>query len=206
MSSIAVSLTTFTNFVQKSGPPRVTAVRDAVERYSLEYRPATDFWRPMRDGIISAHRSDDGLAQLDALPGRVSSRRRSLYVDAVNGYREFLRNKSVSFFPAASTIWSAHGLDVRVNPELGLHIDGVPYFVKLYLKKEPTLDRSSAQLILCMLGELPTDDGAIKPLVLDVIRGRGFSPNRYTASSSPLLAGEAAAFVAIWRTIDRSVA
>jgi hypothetical protein len=48
-----ISLTDFVDFVVRSGPAKVTKVREIRERGP--YAPALDFWKPLREGIVSFH-------------------------------------------------------------------------------------------------------------------------------------------------------
>lgn len=191
------------DFVGKAGPPRVTCVREAHARYATDYHPMMDFWRPLREAIAVAHQPGGTFATLDALPGRVSERKFEYYTNGVEGYRKFVRNRQIGWFQAASTIWTAHGVSVKVNPELGLVIDGRAHHVKLYLRKDP-LRREAAQSILFLLGQLPPTETDASPLVLDVLRAKSFEPNNKTHRMGPLLEGEAAAFAAMWRSIDQA--
>jgi hypothetical protein len=203
MPTIDISLTTLIDFVGKSGTPRLTCVREAHARYDDAYHPAKDYWRGLRNGIVGAHQPGGTTDDLAALPGRVTEAKAALYAQGVAGYRRFLGRKSVSWFEPQSGEWVAHGLRVRLNPELGLVIDGAPHHVKLYMKREP-LRRVSVQPLLYLLSQVPAGPSGATPLVVDVQRGKGFAPDARTQRVGPLLAGEAAAFVAMWRDLDRA--
>lgn len=71
------------------------------------------------------------------------------------------------------------------------------------MKQEP-LRRVSVQPLLYLLSLLPPGVHGATPLVVDVQRGKCFSPDARTPSVGPLLAGEAAAFAAMWRDLDRA--
>ena len=203
MSTIDISLTTLIDFVGKSGTPRLTCVREAHARYEEEYHPAKDYWRGLRNGIIGAHQPGGSIADLAALPHRVAESKTALYAKGVAGYRRFLGRKTVSWFEPQAGDWLAHGLRVRLNPELGLVVDGIPYHVKLYLKQEP-LRRPAVQPMLHLLGHVARGPLGAAPLVVDVQRGRAFAADARTPLVGPLLAGEAAAFAAMWRDLDRA--
>jgi len=46
-----IGLTKFLDFTTASGTARLTQVRQAMMQDRTRYSPATDFWRPLRDGI-----------------------------------------------------------------------------------------------------------------------------------------------------------
>jgi hypothetical protein len=203
MSTIDISLTTLIDFVGKSGTPRLTCVREARARYDEEYHPAKDYWRGLRNGIVGAHQPGGSIDDLAALPSRVAESKAAPYAQGVAGYRRFLGRKSVSWFEPHAGEWMAHGLKVRLNPELGLVVDGVPFHVKLYLKQEP-LRRVAVQPLLHLLGHVAPGPFGATPLVVDVQRGKPFVPDARTSRVGPLMAGEAAAFAAMWRDLDRA--
>lgn len=204
MSTIDISLTTLIDFVGKSGTPRLTCVREARARYDEDYHPAKDYWRGLRTAVVDAHRPGGDIADLASLPRQVAKSRAELYAQGVVGYRKFLGRKSINWFEPQAGDWIAHGLRVRLNPELGLVIDGVPRHVKLYLKQEPALRRATVQPLLYLLGLVPPGAHGATPLVVDVQRGNSYAPDAKTPSVGPLLAGEAAAFTAMWRDLDRA--
>ena len=202
MSALDISLTTFIDFAAKSGTRRITCVREARALYDQDYHPARDFWRGLRQAIIALHQGDGARADLDALLLRVPSRKSERYEQSIAGYKRFLGRHELSWFEPPHTRWDSGNLSVRVNPELGLLIDGEPHLVKLYMKQASIAKfEMDAMLYLLRQSTPPHLDGAT-PLVVDVARGKSFRPTREISELGALLDGEAAAFVAMWREFD----
>lgn len=126
-----ISLTDFVDFVVKAGTPKLTKVRQLKERG--DYDPAGDFWKPLREAVVDFHRAGgQDKHRLDSvLVGLTDPKKRNRYPDAISGYKKFLGRKTFEWFNPPKTLWSAGGLDVRINPELGLIISGERHVILL---------------------------------------------------------------------------
>lgn len=201
MSMPEISLTDFVDFVIKSGTPKLTKVRTIKTR--PDYEPAFDFWKPLRDGIKAFHKADGRNKNvldriLDDLTDIKKKRR---YPGAIAGYKKFLGKRTLTWFDPPYSLWSSGGLDVRVNPELGLEINGRKYAVKLYFKDDsPTRAKLDVVLELMRIA-LADKDGKVEMAVLDVTTARLIEMNMNKASLLPLLQGEAASFAQIWNSL-----
>ena len=197
----AISLTDFVDFVIKVGTPKLTKVTEIKQR--PEYSPAFDFWKPLRNGIRDFHKGGGAnKSDLDQiLLGMTDPKKLRRYPGAIRAYKRFLGRKQVTWFDPPADIWSHAGLNVRVNPELGLEIDGQRYVIKLYFKEEaPTKSRLQVILELMRLSlDGSTASGDIFS-VLDVSNTKLTSATG-NATVEPLLKGEAASFVQIWSSV-----
>ncbi len=194
-----ISLTDFVDFVVKAGTPKLTKVRQLKERG--EYEPASDFWKPLREAIIEFHRKGGrDKHQLDRiLTGLTDPKKRNRYPEAIEGYKKFLGRKQIRWSDPFKTSWSSSGLNVRINPELGLIISEERHVIKLYFKDEK-LERRKVDVVLALMEATlreniePSDGIAI----LDVSSNALFRSSGPRPDLMPLLAGEAAAFVTMW--------
>ena len=59
------------------------------------------------------------------------------YQLAAEAYKKWTKKNQLEWFQPPHGVWSYQDLKVRVNPELGIRLEGVPYVVKLYFKNEP---------------------------------------------------------------------
>ena len=89
-------------------------------------------------------------------------------------------------------------LQVRVNPELHVTINGEPHVVKLYLKADSkwALTQRSANPLAYLLHSCHGHLGT--PLVVDVLRGRAFGLTRQGFDYESMLRAQAAAFLSLW--------
>lgn len=200
---INVSLTDFVDFAISSGTPKLTKVA-ALHRRG-DYHPAFDFWRPLREGIVEYHQANESdKRKLDRLvtaladPKKVERSR-----DCIAGYKRFLGRREFKWFTPISAGWEPGGMRVRVNPELGVRIDGKSHLLKLYFKSEP-LSKRKVDLICLLLYEA-LKAGAPKGThfgIVDVPRGRAFTCETADRAILALLQGEAMSFKTIWESLD----
>jgi hypothetical protein len=197
-----ISLTTFVDFVNASGTPRLTCVRDAKAMYEQKYDPRTDFWKALREAIVEVHVNGRPVSDLNQLLCELRDvKKRSKYPNHVKMYQRFIGRKEVKWLGVDTVDWTSGDLRVRVNPELGLLIDDKAYVVKLYLKgQQPTKLRSDT--ILHLIREtLSTKQAKAIPGLLDVGRGKLIVPTVEVPGLGALLRGEAAAFASMWKQL-----
>lgn len=200
---IEISLTEFVDFVTKAGSPKLTVVRDVKKRHDEGYNPAADFYKKLRDGIVEIHRRGKPKSALDALAVGITDRnKRRAYPLLIQGYKRFLGNKRVTWFnPPDKPTWTHGDLAVRINPELGLRINGIPHLIKMYLKQEP-LRKLAIPTILHLLHINLADKKNPKQIgILDVRHGRLIPVEDFDPSFTPLLEGEALSFANIYRAL-----
>jgi hypothetical protein len=163
-----------------------------------------DYWKQLREGIQSFHRAGGkNKAGLDDILKSVNnSKKIGRYSAAINGYKRFLGRRNIQWFDPLSGDWSYEGLSVKVNPELGLCIDGDRYLIKLYFKtEEPTKNR--VQIVLEMMKTVlsaEVQQGA-QMAVLDISNGRLLTQTAAIPQLIVLLEGEAAGFLRIWKAV-----
>ncbi|WP_224961262.1 hypothetical protein [Geomonas subterranea] len=187
-----LSLTDFVDIVSKSGTPKATKVNSVIKR--PKYTPATDFYRPLRDGIIDTHRSDLPKGNLNKLLVSLSDQKKaSNYPEAIKGYTTWWGNKKMQWFEPAYATFERHGVAVSVNPELGLVINGIPHLIKLYFKAEPLtknrIDIATHLMVECLRQQC--DDVTVMA-ILDVRNGKLFSANAPIPNLTAMLSAELA--------------
>jgi hypothetical protein len=197
-----ISLTDFVDFVIKSGTPKLTKVREIKKRG--DYEPAFDFWKQLREGIQIFHKN--GLAkrnELDNAVGMVNDpKKMRRYIQALTGYKRFLGRKEITWFDPPSEEWLHEDLIVRLNPELGLNIEGKRFVIKLYFKNEsPTKHRLDVVLAMLSMVLGPKAQAGTTMAVLDVSKGKLITPTRTVPDLMVLVRGEAASFLQIWNAI-----
>ena len=197
-----ISLTDFVDFVIKSGTPKLTKVRAIKNR--PEYEPAMDYWRQLREGIKDFHRAGGGdKSDLDDIVDTLqNSKKIARYTATIRGYKKFLGRKNIRWFTPATGDWSHDELCVKVNPELGLRIDGDRHLVKLYFKDD-LLSKNRVEIVSKMMkivlsGKAPQ---GTRMAVLDVSQGKLYTQTVAIPQLTVLLEGEAAAFLQIWESI-----
>lgn len=195
-------MTTFVDFAVASGTRQLTCVRNAKEMYSDGYEPKIDFWKPLREAIVSLlreNRPKDSLREF--MSGITHEQKLTSYPKVLAGFEKWMGRKRIEWFGYEPVTWRSGDLSVRVNPELGVRMDGVDHVIKLYFKAEqPTKPRLDTMLHMINT-TIPSKYAVSKVGILDIQRSKLHVPTRPIANLDALLAGQAAAFVEMWKRI-----
>jgi hypothetical protein len=192
-----VPLTTFVDFVLRSGTPKLTVVRNYKNR--RPYDPATDFYKLLREAIVRYHQNNEPKKALDTFVATCHPKKQTNYVAAVTGYKKFLGTKKIEWFTPPTGTWSAGGITMKVNPELGLSFGGVKYAVKMYMKGQK-LAPNRIETINQLMTEALSGGDTMQFGILDMREAK-----LHTAMMDPalkaLLKGEAAAFATMLASV-----
>ena len=188
----SVPLTSFVDFSVASGTSRLTAVT----RANREYDPRYDYYKPLRERTIKQFTSGwDAREFRRSLQSVQDPRKLSNYEDCRGALTRWASGKTINSRARHRATWSAANLDVKVNPDLDLEVDGQRYVMKLYFKADETSGARQA-VILHLLGEVaPRNADAA---ILDARRGRLLTAGEADPNLGALLASDAAAFVTLW--------
>ncbi len=194
-----ISLAYFVDFILASGTPKLRGVRDYKEHKD---DACSDFYRPVRDAIINMHRQSLSLSTLDDIcRNETNETRKKHYPRVVAGYRAFLAQGVKNYFEPPRAGLGLGALDVDVNPELGLVIDGKKHLVKLYFRNDPLTSRRTALVLALLSRGLCESNPEFVPAILDVRSAK----LHLSAVTSPridlLLRGEAASFAAMYAAV-----
>jgi len=196
----SISLTTFADFMNKSGTPKMGVVREW--KYRGEYDPATDYWKRMRDGIVAVHQKERGLDTLQRIVERATPTKRENYSTIAKAYKKWIGRRSMPWFVPTKQDWESGKVSVQVNPELGLVIDGGRHLIKLYFKDD-ALPKNRAALVLQMMHMAcgPHVKAGTIMAVLDVRKCRLHTSENPVAEHGAQLAGEAAYWAAVYPSV-----
>jgi hypothetical protein len=192
-----ISLTYFVDFVLKAGTPKLTGVREFKENKDEMY---TDFYKPVREAIVEMHKTGTSDKCLDQfLASLTDERRKRIYPSIVEGYRKFLSSAKIAWFNPPGGTYPIGGIEININPELGLNIDGTPHLIKMYFRGEP-LSAKRVQVVLNLLtasGLSESVPGCVFAM-LDVRKARLHTLKTPNPRLNLLLRGEAASFSTIY--------
>jgi hypothetical protein len=193
-----ISLTDLVDIVSKSGTPKATKVAQVKAR--PDYEPAHDFYKPLRDRIVEIHKAGDPKSAMGGFMASVTDqKKRTNYPDAVNGYRKWWGQKALVWFVPPRAAYAQHGVEVIINPELGLEINSARHLVKLYFKTEP-LSKLRVDIITRLM------DNTLRPqcqkneimAVLDVRESKLFSCHAAAAIPMAVIDAELAYVGSLW--------
>lgn len=197
----SLSLTDLVDVVSKAGTPKATKVAEIKNR--KPYQPATDFYKPFRDGLIDIHqKGKDKKGLLDLLSSLTDPKKISNYPGAIDGYRKWWGKKTVSWFEPPRNIYGHAGIDVAVNPELGLVVDGTRHVIKLYLKADP-LTKLRVDLVTVLMEvslRSKCQPGDVLAL-LDVRQSKLFTVSAQVKPTRAVVDAELAYVAALWPSV-----
>jgi hypothetical protein len=198
--TITISLTDFVDFSIRAGAPKLTKVKEIMNRGP--YSPYMDYWKPARKGIQEFHESGStDKEQLNDIYQGLGDRKKLLnYFGMIKAYKKFLGDKQITWFQPESNIWTNGELSVRVNPELGLEINGTKHFVKLYFKDEK-LKQSRMHIVFEMMRTSLINIDNAKLSILDIANSKLITMRSNQMDLRSLLDGEAASFVSMWNSL-----
>jgi hypothetical protein len=195
-----ISLTDFVDIVSTSGTPKFTKVKEIKNR--PPYAPAADFYKALRDRIIEVHQKGLDYRYLQTLVKFLSDRKKVInYPALINGYRKWLGRKELKWFAPAQGLWSAHGIEVRVNPELGLEVNGKNHLIKLYFKADKLSKTRTDIITHLMESSLRSESPGATMGVLDIRNSKLLCPTVPIPGLSVALDGELAYIAALWEQI-----
>ena len=192
-----ISIIDFTDFVLRTGQPKITKVAEIFRRGG--YLPSHDFWKPLRDHICEFHEGASSRLSF-GLTG-AHEKKRARYEDAIKGYEKYLKANSPGWLKPHHSEWRFEDLVVRVNPEVGFELEGKPLLVKLYFKQE-VLTRHRVRVVLSLMSAAQKIKKH-RVAMLDVVRSKLYIETAQNLQMEALLKGEAATFLGIWNSLSQ---
>src|SRR3954462_10658852 len=197
----SLSLTDLVDVVSKAGTPKATKVAENKNRNP--YQPATDFYKPLRDGLVELHKAGKDRSALAELLGGIQDQKKlTNYPSALDGYYKWWGKKTIEWFDPPRNLYGHAGVDVAVNPELGLIVDGTRFVIKLYLKADP-LSKLRVDLVTVLM------EIALRPkckpgdalALLDMRRSKLFTVSAPIKPTRAVIDAELSYVAALWPNI-----
>ena len=190
-----VPITTFIDFVSKPAAAKLKVV----EEFKGKYDPKEDFYKQIREGIVEMHQHDGEIKDLTAIARATTNIKMPHYRDVIDGYKRFVKGKDIKWFKPPTARWTHGDLTIRVNPELGLKIDGASYVIKLYFKESRLTKDGIAIITHLVRAAMPStvDKGHVLCL-LDTRRARLHEASGLDKNSAFILEQEAKYWMSIW--------
>lgn len=196
-----LTLSDVVDVFSKAGTPKATKVRQIKNRAA--YQPTTDFYRALRGSIISIHANGKNRDALDAIvPSLADAKKTGNYQEIVDGYKKFWGKKAMGWFAPPRGIYSHAGVDVLVNPELGLIIDDKRVVIKLYFKSDE-ITKARIELVPVLMEvalRANCQEGDLVAL-LDVRKAKLYFLGMATGPATAMLNAELAYVAALWPSV-----
>lgn len=204
MASKKTSLMNFVEFVCAQTPAkRASTVEKAKQRFGVAYDVRRDFYGPLRKRIVSMHENGEPPEVLDEFLGGVHDRKRENYERCIEGYARWLQGRDVEWIGGRSQRWTLGDLEVAVNPEFVARINGEVHAGKLYFSAPKLAGPGAAVAAHLIQSKFQT---AEQPGVLDLRRSDFLLPTGWNRRLDAVIAGDAAAFSAMWDVLPSAAA
>jgi hypothetical protein len=195
----------FTRYVARTGPAKATFVGGL--RRQRERRSGFNPHGPLVKALKADIAFRTGGSYLAAVSGTVKPRWKPLYSAISAGAAAYLRSlgdpDAVSLAQTRDALASVGPLAVKINPHFGLRYDdGRREAVRLHFDEEPPTPEAITATLHLMARHMDQILPNADPVLVDVRRGRAhrMDPAAKPADIENWLAGEAAAFTAMWTT------
>ncbi len=196
-----ITLNDFIGFVGKTESRRRKKVLDVISRMEKEYAPEKDYWKKMRT-VVKKFQKSGSVEPLDLYKAlqKLNPKKYLNYKAAVEGYEKFFGSNNPIWFEPISKDWEHGELLIKVNPDMGLRINGEKHLVKLYFSQEKLSVESLAVIFELMRASLNEPPGA-KISLLKVRDSRLLTMGESDPRMIILLKKEAEYFVELWKKL-----
>jgi hypothetical protein len=200
-----LSLTSFFDFILKTGKPRVTLVKNIKKNYNDPYSVEKDFYLLFRNHIKNVHRKGLPKTQIDTLIQTLNdSKKLNNYPELIHGYKKWWGRKTISWIePPQSTLWGVEGIDIHVNPELCLEVNGTRHLIKLYMKNngyQDILSKKHTDIITYIMKVAFQNNNATMS-VLNIRKSKFYSLNSHDNRIDPLINAELEFIKSLWNQV-----
>lgn len=186
-----ISLTSFVDYILKSGSPKMTCARTIKKQFNEEYNPASDYYKRFREAVQELHKSNKSKKFLLEHIGELPDNKRVNYGLMSDGYNKFWGAKKITWFSPPRRVWQQGNIQIPVNPELGLTWENSNYVIKMYMKSDK-LSRDRISNVLALMNQtINTDNYSFVCAVLDVRNGKLYTYDSKMADLLPLIRAEA---------------
>src|SRR5580700_6227882 len=118
-------MTTFVDFVVATGTGKITLSRDAKSFYedtSVPYHLRA-FYKPLTEAITACLSAGGDRGPLDDCIRNTSDAKKIVHYKAnVAGLKKWIGRKTIVWTGVSSKTWRSSGLEVSVNPEVGVAV------------------------------------------------------------------------------------
>lgn len=168
------------------------------------YNAAQDFYLPLRTCLIQLCKKNKCVEELDTMYNKLSDeRKKSNYTTVISKIKEFLQNEKYDWVQPDKLQIIYGGLEISVNPELGLKIGEQTHFVKLYFKKDKISQAKVNLLLRIMQDTYRQNEDNIIVSIWDIRNGLFYSNNANKNINIPYdLELEASNWIKAWEEVE----
>lgn len=163
----------FADYVLKKEKYKKSFVHQTINQG--KYEPQQDYYLQLRTRLISLLRKNIPLNELENIIGNISERKTGNYTTLIENIQSFLNGKRYKWVEPIKNEIDYSGLTIKVNPEIGLELDGTMYYIKMYFKQKEISIQKVSILEKMMQDACKTETVNVKLAIWDIRRCKIYS-------------------------------
>lgn len=196
-----VSLTSFIDYVLKAGSSKRTVARKIHREINEPYKHVEDYYKQLKDALVEGLEQGNLEKALDTACGAVPKNKVQNYETLRAGILASIKPKlRTDFFAPKKLKFIRNGVEISLNPEIGLKVKGKQTVIKLYTKAEK-LSNDRIGTLLCMLRK--TYPTSYQVAILDCREGRFYEYQEKMEELDDLLNAELAGLMTFLEGFDK---
>ena len=168
MSDSVIIYEWFANFVTEKPNKRKKYVNKIInkEPYAFE----KDYYSVLRIKLISTIKKNKSLIELNQMLKKINPKKHNHYEVLIDQIQNFMQGVKYIWVEPPKNIIEYSGLQLKVNPEIGININGETLFIKMYFKQDQIENEKVNVMLKIMQDSIKEDYQNAKVAILDVRR------------------------------------
>lgn len=168
MSDSIILYEWFANFVTEKPNKRKKYVNKIInkEPYAFE----KDYYSVLRIKLISTIKKNKSLIELNQMLKKINPKKHNHYEVLIDQIQNFMQGVKYIWVEPPKNIIEYSGLQLKVNPEIGININGETLFIKMYFKQDQIENEKVNVMLKIMQDSIKEDCQNAKVAILDVRR------------------------------------
>ena len=168
MSDSVIIYEWFANFVTEKPNKRKKYVNKIInkEPYAFE----KDYYSVLRIKLISTIKKNKSLIELNQMLKKINPKKHNHYEVLIDQIQNFMQGVKYIWVEPPKNIIEYSGLQLKVNPEIGININGETLFIKMYFKQNQIENEKVNVMLKIMQDSIKEDYQNAKVAILDVRR------------------------------------
>ena len=168
MSDSVIIYEWFANFVTEKPNKRKKYVNKIINKEPYAFKK--DYYSVLRIKLISTIKKNKSLIELNQMLKKINPKKHNHYEVLIDQIQNFMQGVKYIWVEPPKNIIEYSGLQLKVNPEIGININGETLFIKMYFKQDQIENEKVNVMLKIMQDSIKEDYQNAKVAILDVRR------------------------------------
>lgn len=168
MSDNVIIYEWFANFVTEKPNKRKRYVNKIINKEPYAFKK--DYYSILRIKLISAIKKNKSLIELNQMLKKINPKKHDHYEVLIDQIQNFMQGIKYIWVEPPKNIVEYSGLQLKVNPEIGINIKGETLFIKMYFKQDQIENEKVNVMLKIMQDSIKEDYQNAKVAILDIRR------------------------------------